>query len=284
MAGLLEGKVAVVTGAARGQGRSHAVRLAEEGADIIAMDICAQIDTVPYPMSTPEDLAETVKLVEKFGRRIIATETDVRDGKAVTSAVDEGVKEFGRVDIVVANAGITSYVAAEKMDEDSWANTIGTNLTGVWHACRAAMPHMIEAKRGGSLVLICSSAAHIGFANLSHYSAAKGGVVGLMRSLASELGPHMIRVNTIHPTTVATPMAQNDATYELFIGGTLGASANGVTITQDVIEDAFKTMNSLPIPWIEPIDISNAVVFLTSDMGRYVTGTQLTVDAGSANK
>ena len=274
----------MITGAARGQGRSHAVRLAEEGADIIAMDICRQIDTVPYPLATPEDLAETVALVEKLDRRILASETDVRDGRAVTEAVDRGVAEFGRLDIVVANAGITSYQAAERVTEDTWQNTIDTNLTGVWHVCRAAMPHLIEGGRGGSMVLTSSSAALIGLSNLSHYSAAKGGIVGLMRSLAAELGPHMIRVNTIHPTAVRTPMALNDATYELFVGGTLGADSGGEKVTMAGVEEAFKTLNSLPIPWVEPVDISNAIVFLVSDMGRYITGIQLPVDAGSANK
>jgi NAD(P)-dependent dehydrogenase (short-subunit alcohol dehydrogenase family) len=233
-------------------------------------------------LATPEELAETVELVEKLDRRIIATETDVRDGAAVTAAVDSGVTALGRLDLVAANAGITSYVAAEQMDEESWQNTIATNLTGVWHVCRAAMPHLISGGRGGAMVLTSSSAAHIGLANLSHYSAAKGGVVGLMRSLAVELAPHMIRVNTVHPTSVNTPMALNQATYDLFIPGALHTDAQGGT--PEGVAEAFKTLNALPIPWVESVDISNAVVFLASDQGRYITGTELRVDAGSAAK
>jgi len=281
LTGLLDGKVAVVTGAARGQGRSHAIRLAEEGADIIAMDICQNIDSVPYPLATPEDLETTAALVEKIGRRIVTSETDVRDGAAVTRAIDGGVVALGRLDILVANAGIVSFRAAEKVSSSSWDETIGTNLTGVWHACRAAMPHLIEGKRGGSMVLISSSAAHVGLANLSAYSASKGGVVGLMRSLATELGPHMIRVNTIHPSSVATPMAHNEATYKLFRGR---SGKKEGPLTKGEIEDAYRPLNSLPIPWLEPVDISNAIIYLVSNLGRYVTGTQLSVDAGSANK
>ena len=282
MPGLLNGQVAVVSGAARGQGRSHCVSLAEEGADIIAMDICRQIDTVSYPLATPDDLSETVRLVENLGRRIIATETDVRDGEAVKAAVDDGVAAFGRLDISVSNAGISSYARAEEMDEESWRNVIDTNLTGVWHVARAAMPHLISGGRGGSIVLISSSAAHIGLANLSHYSAAKTGVVGLMRSLAVELAPHMIRVNSIHPTSVYTTMLANQATYDLFVPDSLGTNAG--TGTPAEVAEAFKTLNALPIPWIEPHDISNAIVFLVSEKGRYITGTELRVDAGSAAK
>jgi SDR family mycofactocin-dependent oxidoreductase len=278
--GLLDGKVAVITGAARGQGRAHAIRFAEEGADIIAMDICRDVETVPYPGARAEDLEETVAAVEKLDRRIIATETDVRDGGAVTEAVDKGVAELGHLDIVVANAGITSYVRAEEMSEDSWSTMIATNLTGVWHVTRAAMPHLMQGGRGGSIVLTSSSAAHIGLPNLSHYSAAKGGIVGLMQSLAVELGPHMIRVNTIHPTTVRTPMALNQATYDLFLPGA-GLSADSPADEEKVAE-AFKGLNAMPIPWIEPEDIANAAIFLSSEMGRYISGTQLRVDAGSA--
>jgi len=280
--GLLEGKVAVITGAARGQGRAHAIRFAEEGADIIAMDICRDVETVPYPLARPEDLDETVSAVEKLDRRIVATQTDVRDGKAVTEAVDNGVAELGRLDVVVANAGITSYVRAEEMSEENWSTMIANNLTGVWHVCRAAMPHLIAAGRGGSMVLTSSSAAHIGLPNLSHYSAAKGGVVGLMQSLAVELGPHMIRVNTIHPTTVRTGMAINQATYDLFLPGA-GLSADSPSDEAQVAE-AFKGLNAMPIPWIEPEDIANAAIFLSSELGRYISGTQLRVDAGSAVK
>jgi SDR family mycofactocin-dependent oxidoreductase len=280
--GVLEGTVAVITGAARGQGRAHAIRFAEEGADIIAMDICRDVETVPYQGARPEDLDETVEAVESLGRRIIATQTDVRDGQAVTEAVDQGVEELGRVDAVVANAGITSYVRAEEMSEDSWTTMIDINLGGVWRVCRAAIPHMIEAGRGGSLTLTSSTSSYIGLPNLNHYSAAKAGVVGLMQSLAVELGPHMIRVNTIHPTAVKTPMALNQPTYDLFLPGA-GLSADRVEDEAQVAE-AFKGLNAMPIPWVDPVDLANAAVFLASDHGRYVSGTQLRVDAGSGVK
>lgn len=278
--GLLEGKVAVISGAARGQGRSHAIRLAEEGADIIAFDICDDIDTVPYSLATSEELDETVAEVERLGRRIVATRTDVRDFAAVTRVVDDGVAQLGRLDIVVANHGITSYYASEDLTEEAWETMISVNLGGVWRLVRASLPHLIEGGRGGSIVLISSSAAHIGLPSLNHYSAAKGGVVGLMQSLAVELGPHMIRVNTVHPTAVKTPMALNQATYDVFLPGA-GLSADSPEDT-DTVAEAFKGLNSMPIPWIDPVDISNAVVYLASDLGRYVSGTQLRVDAGSA--
>ena len=279
--GLLDGKVALVSGAARGQGRSHAIRLAEEGADIIALDICDDVETVPYSGATPEELADTVAEVEKLNRRIIATQTDVRDVAAVASAVDAGVAELGKLDIVAANAGITSYVRAEEMSIESWQTMIDINLTGIWSVCRAAMPHLI-AGGGGAMILTSSTSAYIGLPNLSHYSAAKAGMVGLMQSLAVELGPHMIRVNTVHPTTVSTPMALNQATYDLFLPGA-GLSAESLK-DRDQVAEAFKGLNAMPIPWVEPVDISNALVYLASDMGRYVTGTQLRVDAGSGVK
>jgi SDR family mycofactocin-dependent oxidoreductase len=281
--GLLDGKVAVITGAARGQGRAHATRFAEEGADIIAMDICRDVETISYNLATPEDLQETVAAVEKLDRRILATETDTRDFKAVTEAVDRGVAEFGRVDVLVANAGIgDSYAAAQEMSEERWLTMVDINLNGVWRACRAAIPHMIEAGRGGCLILTSSSAAYVGLANLGHYSAAKAGVVGLMQSLAVELGPHLIRVNTLHPTTVNTPMALNQSTYDLFLPGA-GLSVDRAE-DQAQVAEAFKGLNAMPIPWIEPVDLANAAVFLASDWGRYVSGTQLRVDAGSGAK
>jgi SDR family mycofactocin-dependent oxidoreductase len=278
--GLLEGKVAVITGAARGQGRAHAIRFAEEGADIIAMDICRDIETVPYPGARPEDLRATVAAVEELGRTIVASKTDVRDGDAVRAAVDRGVAELGRLDIVVANAGITSYIPAEEMTEEAWQTVIDINLTGVWRVVRATLPHLLESGEGGAIVLTSSSAAHIGLPNLNHYSAAKAGVVGLMQSLAVELGPHMIRVNTLHPTAVKTPMALNQATYDLFLPGA-GLSADSPDDERKVGE-AFKGLNAMPIPWVEPDDIANAAIFLSSEQGRFITGTQLRVDAGSA--
>ncbi|TQM45919.1 mycofactocin-coupled SDR family oxidoreductase [Pseudonocardia cypriaca] len=213
MGGRLEGKVALVSGAARGQGRSHAARLAQEGADIIAFDVCGQLETVPYAMATPEDLAETVKLVEDVDRRIVAREADVRDAAAVQAVVDEGLREFGRLDVVVANAGIVSFAENTwSFTEEQWDELLAVNLTGVWKTVRAAVPAMVAAGNGGSMVLISSAAGLKGMARIGHYVTAKHGLVGLMRALAVELAPHSIRVNTVHPTGVDTPMVVNDVT------------------------------------------------------------------------
>jgi (+)-trans-carveol dehydrogenase len=276
MPGRVEGKVAFITGAARGQGRSHAIRLAEEGADIIAVDICQQLDTVPYAMATAEDLAETVKQVEALDRRIVATQADVRDYGALKTAVDAGVAELGRLDIVCANAGIFSF-STEGVDEASWKDMIDVNLTGVWHTTKVAVPHLIEGGRGGSIVLTSSTAGLMGFPNFAHYVAAKHGVVGLMRTLALELAPHMIRVNSIHPTSVDTDMIHNKATYDLF-------APDLDNPTKEQVGERFQALNALPIMWVEPRDISNAVLFLASDEGRYITGVTLPVDAGSTQK
>jgi (+)-trans-carveol dehydrogenase len=277
MAGKLEGKVAFITGAARGQGRSHAIRLAEEGADIIAVDICDQVGSVPYPMATPEDLTETVKEVEALDRRIVATQADVRDYGALKKALDDGVAELGRLDIVSANAGIASYGQAAELDETTWQDMIDINLTGVWHAAKAAIPHLIAGGRGGSIVLTSSTAGLLAIPNMAHYVSAKHGVVGLMRTLALELAPHFIRVNSVHPTGVDTPMVQNDASMRLFL-----PDADNPTAEQ--YAEVMGSLNALPIPWVEPRDISNAVLFLASDEARYITGVTLPVDAGSVTK
>jgi SDR family mycofactocin-dependent oxidoreductase len=274
MAGRVEGKVAFITGAARGQGRSHAIRLAEEGADIIAVDIAAQVGSVPYPMATPEDLAETVKEVEALDRRIVATQADTRDYPALKAALDDGVAQLGRLDIVSANAGIASYGLAAELDETTWQDMIDTNLTGVWHAAKAAIPHLIEQGTGGSIVLTSSTAGLKAIPNLAHYVSAKHGVVGLMRTLALELAPHSIRVNSVHPTGVNTPMVQNEASMQLFL-----PDVENPTVEQ--YAEVMGSLNALPIPWVEPRDISNAVLFLASDEARYITGVTLPVDAGS---
>jgi SDR family mycofactocin-dependent oxidoreductase len=279
MAGRVEGKVAFVTGAARGQGRSHAVRLAEEGADIIAVDLAGQIGTVPYAMATPDDLAETVKEVEALDRRIVATQADVRDYGAVQNAVADGVAQLGRLDIVAANAGIFSFGKADELEEQTWQDMIDVNLTGVWHAVKAAIPHLKAGGQGGAIVLTSSTAGLMPFENMAHYTAAKHGVVGLMRVLAVELAPDFIRVNSVHPTTVNTDMIQNDATYELF-----APDLPKEQRTREVIGERFQTLNALPIRWVEPRDISNAVLFLASDEARYITGVTLPVDAGSLIK
>jgi len=273
MTGRVEGKVAFITGAARGQGRSHAVRLAEEGADIIAVDICAQVGSVPYPMATPEDLAETVKEVEALDRRIVAVQADTRDYAGLKQALDDGVAQLGRLDIVCSNAGIASFGQAAELDETTWQDMIDINLTGMWHACKAAIPHLIAGGRGGSIVITSSTAGLKGFQNLAHYVSAKHGVVGLMRTLALELAPHFIRVNSLHTSTVNTDIVQNETFYRL------AAPSLDNPGRQDMA-DASQAMNALPIPWMEPAEVSNAVLFLGSDEARYITGVTLPVDAG----
>ena len=270
----LEGKVAFVTGAARGQGRSHAVRLAEEGADIVAIDIASQIDTVPFPMATPDDLAETVEQVEALDRRIVAKQADVRDYDALKAALDDGVARLGRLDIVAANAGIVSYGSAEELTEQAWRDVIDVDLTGVWHTVKAAIPHL-RAAGGGSVVITSSDGGLEGSPNVAHYTAAKHGVVGLMRTLANELAPDLVRVNTVHPSAVDTDMIQNQAAYHLFLPDHQG------DITREDVAPVLQTVNALPVPWMEPRDISNAVLFLASDEARYITGVTLPVDAGA---
>ena len=278
MTGRVAGKVAFITGAARGQGRSHAIRLAQEGADIIAVDICEDVPGIPYAGATEADLAETVKQVEALDRRIVAAKADVRDYQGLKQALDDGVAQLGRLDIVSANAGIgTSPYNAWEMDESVWQTMIDINLTGVWHTAKAAVPHLIAGGNGGSIILTSSAAGLQAYQNIAHYVSAKHGVVGLMRTLALELAPHSIRVNSIHPTQVDTPMIQNEATYRLF-------RPDLEHPTRDDFAPASQAVNALPIPWVEPVDISNAVLFLASDEGRYITGVTLPVDAGTVIK
>lgn len=277
MMGRVEGKVAFITGAARGQGRSHAVRLAEEGADVIAVDICGQVDSVPYPMSTPEDLAETVQQVEALDRRIVATQADVRDYDALKAALDDGVAELGRLDIVSANAGINSIGRSDELPEQTWQDMIDINLTGVWHACKAATPHLLAHDDGGSIVITSSAAGLIVHENIAHYASAKHGLIGLMRTLALELAPKSVRVNAICPTTVGTEMILNDPTYRLF-------RPDLDTPTADDAIEAFTSLNAMPVKWVEARDISNALLFLASDEARFITGVALPVDAGCVIK
>ena len=269
----LEGKVAFITGAARGQGRSHAIRLAQEGADIVALDICQDVETVPFAGATEADLQETVKEVEALDRRIVAQQADVRDLAAVQRVVDEGLSQFGHIDIVCANAGILSITPTLEVTEEQWDTVVDINLTGVWKTVKAAAPSMVERGEGGSIILTSSAAGLIAYPNLGHYTAAKHGVTGLMRVLAVELAPHRIRVNSVHPTTVDTPMIDNPAIRELFTG-------QG-DISREEASEAFKPLNALPVPWVEAVDISNAVLYLASDEARYVTGTTMVVDAGA---
>jgi len=268
VAGKLEGKTAFITGAARGQGRSHAVRLAQEGADIIAVDICAQIGSVGYPMATPDELAATAKEVEALGRRIVARQADVRDEAGLRAAFEAGLAELGPVDIVVANAGIAPMSIGEEPHE-AWQDAIDVNLTGVFNTVEIATPSMIERGAGGAIVLTSSTAGLNGIGGGGRgglgYTASKHGVVGLMRSYANVLAPHRIRVNSVHPTGVNTPMVVNDVMQQ-FLTADPGLSQ--------------AMANALPVDMVEPVDISNAIVWLVSDDARYVTGVTLPVDAG----
>jgi (+)-trans-carveol dehydrogenase len=276
MAGRVQGKVAFITGAARGQGRSHAIRLAQEGADIIAVDVCEDVATVPYHGATQADLAETVKAVEALDRRIVATQADVRDYASLKNALDDGVAQLGKLDIVSANAGIFSTAPTAELTEEEWGQMIDINLSGVWRTCKAAIPHLV-ANNGGSIIITSSGAGLKGFPNFAHYVSAKHGVVGLMRTLALELAPNSIRVNSIHPTNVNTDMIQNEAMYKLFVPGSQNP-------TREEFAAVSQSMQALPIPWVEPVDISNALLFLASDEGRYITGVTFPVDAGITAK
>lgn len=275
--GRVSGKVAIVTGAARGQGRAHAMRLAEEGADIIAVDLCGQVDEVPYQMGTAEDLAQTAKEVEAFDQRIVTVQADVRDMAAMQAAVDQGVAELGPIDIVVANAGIFTTAPIAEMSPKMWQDMLDVNLTGVWTVVRAALPGMIERGAGGSLVLISSTAGIKGFPGMAHYTAAKHGVVGLMKALAGEVGPHRIRVNTIHPSAVDTKMIMNDTMYKLFLPHLDNPG-------REEYGEIFESLHLLPERWVQPRDISNAVLFLASDEAQFITATQLKIDLGFCEK
>jgi (+)-trans-carveol dehydrogenase len=284
MAGRVEGKVAFITGAARGQGRAHAVRLAQEGADIIAIDICKPIEGFLNPPSTPEDLAKTADLVRGHNRRIVTAEIDVRDYEALEAIVDSGVEELGRLDVIVANAGISNAGSddgdtLDKVSERDWQDMIDVNLSGVWKTVKAGVPHILAGGRGGSIVLTSSVNGFKAytFPRLGHYVAAKHGVVGLMRTFAVELGQHMIRVNSVHPTFVNTPMVLNEGLYKM-------VRPDLENPGPDDLAPFCQMFHTLPIPWVEAEDISNAVLFLASDESRYITGVTLPIDAGSCLK
>jgi (+)-trans-carveol dehydrogenase len=278
MAGRVEGKVAFITGAARGQGRAHAVRLAQEGADIIAVDICKQIDSVRIPLSTPEDLAETADLVKGLNRRIYTAEVDTRDFDGLKAAVDAGVEQLGRLDIIVANAGIgNGGETLDKTSEGDWSDMIDVNLGGVWKTVKAGVPHILAGGRGGSVILTSSVGGLKAYPHTGHYVAAKHGVVGLMRTFAVELGAQNIRVNSVHPTNVNTPLFMNDGTMKLFRPDLENPGPDDMLVVGQL-------MHTLPIGWVEPEDIANAVLFLASDEARYITGVTLPVDGGSCLK
>jgi (+)-trans-carveol dehydrogenase len=263
MAGRLEGKVAFITGAARGQGRAHAVRMAQEGADIIAIDICKQIDSVQIPLSSPE---------------IYTAEVDTRDYDALKAAVDTGVDQLGRLDIIVANAGIgNGGQTLDKTSEGDWDDMIAVNLSGVWKTVKAGVPHILAGERGGSIILTSSVGGLKAYPHTGHYVAAKHGVVGLMRTFAVELGAKNIRVNSVHPTNVNTPLFMNEPTMKLFRPDLENPGPDDMKVVGEF-------MHTLPIGWVEPEDIANAVLFLASDEARYITGVTLPVDGGSCLK
>ncbi|MCV7025894.1 mycofactocin-coupled SDR family oxidoreductase [Mycolicibacterium novocastrense] len=269
----LEGKVAFITGVGRGQGRAHAVRLARDGADIIGVDICENIASMTYPNASLADLEETERLVEKEGRRMVARKGDVRSYHDMLAAVDAGVEQFGRIDITIANAGIVRLAGESADFMQDWQDVIDTNLTGVYHTIRAALPVMREGKRGGSIVITSSTAGLKGTASLNAsgnaYAAAKRGVVALMQNLANYLAPEWIRVNTIHPTGVLSGMTQNDAMNALMAQAAEGG------------QNAISGMeNALPLPILQPEDIANAVAFLVSEEAKFITGIQWPLDAG----
>ena len=263
----LEGRVALITGAARGQGRSHAVCLAAEGADIVALDLCGEAVPVGYPVATPADLAETVGLVEETGRKIIARQGDVRSQADLDAAVAAAVDALGGLDIVVANAGIVTWDRFWEMPEDKWQAMLDINLSGVWRTFRAAAPVLIEQGRGGSMIAISSVAGLKSLPAQAHYSAAKHGIVGLTKAAAIELGPFKIRVNSIHPWGVDTPMAHDPTVWRLIDENPTYRASYGSILTDPQIAD--------------PGDISDAVVWLASDASRAVTGIQLPVDMGA---
>lgn len=272
--GRLDDKVALITGAGRGQGRSHALTLAREGADIIAVDICRQIESHPFPMGTEEDLAATKRLVQALGRRIMTAKVDVRDEAELRAAVDQGVAELGRLDIILCNAGIGPLGPSLEMSEQDWDECVDVILKGSWQTAKVGIPHILAGGRGGSIVLTGSTAGIQGRPGLVPYVAAKHGLLGLMRSLAIEWGPHGIRANLVHPTQTNTPMCMNDLVYSLFCPDIENP-------TQEDFAPRSQAMHVLPTPWVEPEDISNAILFLVSDDARFITGVSLPVDAGA---
>jgi SDR family mycofactocin-dependent oxidoreductase len=275
MTGLLAGQVAVVTGAARGQGRSHALALAREGASIIALDACAPIATVPYPLSTKADLEETAGQVEALGGRVIHGVVDVRDLAEMEQFIGDAVADLGRLDIVCANAGISTPSPTLEMPEETWQTTIDINLTGVWKTCKATVPHIVAGNRGGSVIITSSAATVMISGNIAHYTAAKHGLIGFMRVLAKELAPHRIRVNTLHPAGVRTPMVYNEPMYRLFRPDLENPG-------REDFEAAARSHNALGVPAVEPEDVSAAVVYLAAPSGRYVTGSTFMLDAGGS--
>jgi SDR family mycofactocin-dependent oxidoreductase len=275
--GSLEGRVAFVTGAARGQGRSHAVRLASEGADIIAIDICAPVsESITYPAATPEDLDETVREVEATGHKILARQVDIRDGAALHQVVAEGVEQFARLDILVANAGVLSWGRLWELSEEQWDTVVGVNLSGTWRTVRAAVPAMIDAGNGGSIVMVSSLAGVKATPGNGHYAAAKHGLVGLTNALALELGEFGIRVNSIHPYSVDTPMIERDAMMAFLAKHPSYLNS----FAPMPLKPPSSSRGSEPHDFMAPEEVSEVVAWLAGDGSGTISGTQLPIDKG----
>jgi SDR family mycofactocin-dependent oxidoreductase len=270
--GRFDGKVVLVTGGARGQGRSHAVEFAKEGADIVVTDIAKQVETVPYGMSSESDLAETVKRVEELDQRCLSVVADARDTAATNRAVEAAIAEFGKIDILLANHGLLSLSPVADMPDEMWDDVIDSDLTGVFKSIRAVLPHML-ARKSGRIIATASMAGRTGLPTVAHYCAAKWGVIGLIKSVAREVAAEGITVNCICPTNLDSDMIHNPAFYALFAPGIENP-------TREQVEPGFTSLNAIPVPWIEAIDISNAMMFLASPEARYITGEALHVSAG----
>ena len=275
MSDRLAGKIALVTGAARGIGRASALRLAEEGADVVLFDIAGPVATVPYPGARPDQLGATGEEVRALGRRAVVMTADVRDGSSLRAAVEAGTRSFGRIDILVAAAGIDSWGSAWELTDEQWQTMIDVNLTGVWQTAKAVAPVMIE-QRSGSMVFIGSVLSHRPNQGFAHYTAAKHGVLGVMRAFALELAPYMIRANSVDPTAVYTDMINSQQYMDRTVGH------EGATIEE--VKGRYLRWNTMPVPWIEPIDVANAALFLASDEARSITGVALPVDLGAMLK
>ena len=272
--GEVEGRVALVTGAARGQGRAHAIALANEGADLIVTDLCADIGTVPYPLGTAAELTETVSLVEATGQRCLSMPADIRDTAGIGLVVEAGIEAFGQIDICVANAGVTGYGKFHELDDDTWNDMIDVDLTGTFKTIRAVLPHMIE-RRYGRIIATSSMAGRMGNANLAHYVAAKWGVIGMVKSLAMEVANKGITVNAIAPAAVDTAMLHNEAMYKLFCPDMDAPTREDVT-------PRYQAMNRLGVAWMAPEEVSRAVLFVAADAASSMTGQVIEVSLGSS--
>ena len=270
--GLLDGKVALITGGARGQGRAHALTSAREGADVVLVDIADQLETVPYAMATADDLAETVRQVEALDRRALAVTADVRDQGQLDEAVSRGIAEFGKIDILIANAGIWTQGPFWELSEQSWDEMIGVNLTGVWKSAKAVAPHMIE-RQSGSIVITSSVNGLEPGMNYAHYVAAKHGVIGLMKNIALELAPHGVRCNSINPGAIKTPMTDHQGAWDMFAGHEGGTEA-------DLVEGGYHFHALKGRTFLSPQVIADTALYLNSDLAAAVTGVTIPVDAG----